>query len=227
MSYQCPACQRILYNRRLAQCEHCGADLPASLLFSAAEIAALDQKLAESEARRKQRELEQEEEEKAKMPVWPETVSRRSYATHRNPSAFGGIAAVMVLGVGSLIVAFNMPPEMHGQAVAMRDTGALALGVGIFAMGIVMSSSSAGKCLVTAIGTIIVSGILAWQAAGNESTGQAVYRNGWGRGTKYELVTREASPVKFRQATNFMWGVSGLFLGASIISFVLYRKIDD
>jgi hypothetical protein len=226
MSYHCPTCQRIIYNRRLAQCEFCGADIPASLRFSAAEIATLDRKLAESAERRKQRELEQEEGLETKMQAWPATPAKAD-VPNRSPSAFGGIAAVMVLGVGSLIVAFNLPPEMHDRAVSMVHAGVFTLAVGVFAMGIILSPTQAGKCLVIAIGAIICSGILAYYAASNEWTGRAVYHEGWGRGARSEPVTRDASPVKFRQATNFLWGVGGLCLGVSIIVFTLYRKVDD
>jgi hypothetical protein len=224
MSYHCPTCQRIIFNRRLAQCEFCGADIPNSLRFSAAEIAALDRKMAESAQRQKQRELEQEEENETKMQVWPPT---KVDAPNRSPSAFGGIAAVMVLGVGSLIVAFSLPPEMHDRAVSMMYAGAIALGLGTFAMGIALSPTQAGKYLVTAIGAMICSGILAYHAALNEWTGNAVYHVGWGRGAISEPVTRDASPVKFSQATNFLWGVSGFVLGVCIISFTLYRKADE
>jgi hypothetical protein len=74
---------------------------------------------------------------------------------------------------------------------------------------------------------MICSGILAYHAASNEWTGQAVYHEGWGRGAISEPVTRDASPVKFRQATNFLWGVGGLFLGVSVISFTFYRKANE
>jgi uncharacterized Zn finger protein (UPF0148 family) len=63
MSYHCPNCQRMIFNRRLVRCGFCGADMPASLRFTAEEIAIRDRKMAESEARRKRREIEQEEEE--------------------------------------------------------------------------------------------------------------------------------------------------------------------
>jgi hypothetical protein len=63
MSYHCPACQRMIFNRRLLRCDFCGAEIPESLRFTAEEIARLDRNMAESEERRKRREAEQEEEE--------------------------------------------------------------------------------------------------------------------------------------------------------------------
>ena len=226
MSYHCPTCQRIIYNRRLAQCEFCGAEIPVDLRFSAAEVAALDRKLAESGERRKQRELEQKEEHETKMRAWPPTPAKVD-APNRSPSAFGGIAAVMVFGLGSLIVAFNLPPEMHDRAASMMHTGVFALALGAFVTGIALTPTQAGKCLVIAIEAMICSGILAYHAASNECTGHAVYHEGWARGARSEPVTRDASPVKFRQATNFLWGVGGLCLGVSIISFTFYRKAAD
>jgi len=57
MGYRCPACQRVLYNRRLTHCGFCGADIPQHLRFTPEEITALRRELAELEQRRKQREL--------------------------------------------------------------------------------------------------------------------------------------------------------------------------
>jgi hypothetical protein len=227
MSYHCPTCQRIIFNRRSAQCEFCGAYIPASVLFSAAEIAALDRKLAESEERRKQREAEEEKEQEMKMPIWPATPAKRD-TTNRSPSAYGGRAAVMVLGMGRLIMVFSLPPELHDRAAAVMHVGVFVLGLGAFVMGITLSPTQAGKCLIAAIGTVICSGILAWHAASNEWTGQAIYQDGLGRrGARSEPVTRDASPVKFRQATNLLWGASGFCLGVSIIGFTFYRKVDE
>ncbi len=53
MSYQCPKCQGVVYNRRNRLCGFCGAELPAELLFTQAEIEALDKQAAEAEERRR------------------------------------------------------------------------------------------------------------------------------------------------------------------------------
>ena len=68
MSYYCPSCQRVLYNRRLTHCGFCGAEIPGSLRFTPEEIAALDRKMAELEEQRRQREraAAEAEEEKAR-----------------------------------------------------------------------------------------------------------------------------------------------------------------
>ena len=71
----------------------------------------------------------------------------------------------MVLGVGCLIVAFNLPPDMHDRAVAMMHTGVFALALGMFVMGLALSPTLAGKCLVIAIGAIMCGGILAYHVA--------------------------------------------------------------
>jgi len=65
MSYHCPSCQRVLYNRRLSQCGFCGEDIPENLRFTPEEIAALDRETAELEEQRKQREREAEEARRA------------------------------------------------------------------------------------------------------------------------------------------------------------------
>ena len=66
MTHHCPSCQRKLYSRRLKHCGFCDAEIPESLRFTSEEIAALDQKMAELEARRKQRERVAAEEEAAR-----------------------------------------------------------------------------------------------------------------------------------------------------------------
>jgi len=72
---------------------------------------------------------------------------------------------------------------------------------------------------------------MGYHAASNEISGTAIWRksSGWkGMGrTPAEFVTREGSPAKFHQATNFMWGVSGLCLIVAATAFTLYRKLDD
>ena len=71
MSYHCPTCQRMIFNRRLERCEFCGAVIPAELRLSAEEVARLDREMAELAARRKKRDLEQEEERKKAMQKRP------------------------------------------------------------------------------------------------------------------------------------------------------------
>jgi hypothetical protein len=63
MSYFCPTCDRILYNRRLANCGFCNAPIPEELRFTAAEIAALDRRTAEIEKASREREQAREAEE--------------------------------------------------------------------------------------------------------------------------------------------------------------------
>ena len=66
MSYRCPTCQRVLYNRRLAHCGYCGAQIPENLRFTTEEIAALDREIAELAEQRKVRQRAAEEAEQAK-----------------------------------------------------------------------------------------------------------------------------------------------------------------
>jgi hypothetical protein len=53
--YRCPACGFRIFNRRFPKCESCGAALPADLLFTKEQIAALDAEYARSERERKAR----------------------------------------------------------------------------------------------------------------------------------------------------------------------------
>ena len=71
MSYHCPACQRMIFNRRLERYEFCGAAIPAELRFSAAEIMELDTEMAQMAERRKKRDREQEEERKKEIQNRP------------------------------------------------------------------------------------------------------------------------------------------------------------
>ena len=64
MSYRCPSCQRIIFNRRLKNCDFCAAEIPDSLRFTPEEIAALDREMAELASRRKQRDQEADKAEK-------------------------------------------------------------------------------------------------------------------------------------------------------------------
>ena len=66
MSYNCPSCQRPLYNRRLTHCGFCGAQIPDNLRFTKDEIESLDRRMAELEEQRRQRELAAAEEEAAR-----------------------------------------------------------------------------------------------------------------------------------------------------------------
>lgn len=60
MKHDCPNCQRVLYNRRLKHCGFCGASIPEELRFSPDEAAALERKMADLEASRRQRQLAEE-----------------------------------------------------------------------------------------------------------------------------------------------------------------------
>lgn len=58
----CPRCQRLLYSRQHQHCGFCGQKLPAELLLSEAELAALKaEQLAIAERRARDREKEEEE----------------------------------------------------------------------------------------------------------------------------------------------------------------------
>jgi hypothetical protein len=142
--------------------------------------------------------------------------------------AYGGIAAVLVLGVGLLTVGLSLPPERHEQAAAMKWTGAVALVLGLVLMAVNLSQTPARKALYAAMGAMIYTGFFAYNAAANELTGTATYHRYFlAKGDKAEAVTRDTSPVKFRKATNFLWGGSGVCLGIAVISLALNRKLEE
>ena len=57
-----------------------------------------------------------------------------------------------------------------------------------------------------------------------EITGKGFYTP---RHYKGEVVTREGSPLKFRQATNRVWTWSTVCLVVATINFTFYRKLNE
>jgi hypothetical protein len=131
-----------------------------------------------------------------------------------SPSRYGGIAAVLVFGIGLL-------------AVGKTWAGVGVLVFGAIAMAIAFSPSASGKALFAAIGGLVLSGVFGYQAASNEISGTAIYHQGFRRGSRSEHVTREASPAKFREATNFLWAGSIICVLGGAITFRFSRKLDD
>src|ERR1039458_3480292 len=120
-----------------------------------------------------------------------------------SPSAYGGIAAVLVLGLGLLIVGLSLPPERHEQAVAMRWTGAVALVLGLVVMAVALSQTPARKALFVAVGAMIYTGFFAYNAASNEITGTATYHlHVLAKGDKAEADTTDTSPVRSEEHTS-------------------------
>ena len=130
----------------------------------------------------------------------------------QSPSKFGGIAAVFVFAVGLLLV---------GKIA----TGIAVLGFGALSMALALSGDASTRFLIIAIGAIICSSVLAYHAASNEITGQAVYYRGWRSGQ--EPVTREECPAKFREATNLKWALSIFCAGIGTITFMFRRRLED
>ena len=89
-----------------------------------------------------------------------------------------------------------------------------------------------GACLLVTIIATIFGGIVGYLAASNELSGTAIYQKDPTRPSSSpiplpELVTRQSSPAKFHEATNFLWAVSGFSFLVSVISFAFYRRLDD
>ncbi|MDB6020517.1 MAG: hypothetical protein JWQ04_374 [Pedosphaera sp.] len=143
---------------------------------------------------------------------------------NRGLSAYSGVAAVMVLGVGNLIVGFSLPPAMHERAVSMIHFGFGALGLALFILAIAVSSSMTTKFLIASAAAGLCAGILAYNAMRNELTGTATYHTFWRRHDVAEAVTRAGSPAKFHEATNLLWGAGIICFGAAAATFACYRK---
>jgi len=120
----------------------------------------------------------------------------------------------MVLGVGLI-------------AIGRTWIGiAIILYAGIM-FGISMSPTETGKAFFINLGAIICAGLFAYNASTDEFTGKAVYITWLGRHPTSEAVTRESSPVKFRQATNLLWAGGICAFGVAAISFIYYRRSDE
>jgi hypothetical protein len=68
MAYQCPACSRSILSRRNKLCSFCGAQLPAELLFTPAEVEAIEAAERQRALARKLR--EEERQEAAMRALW-------------------------------------------------------------------------------------------------------------------------------------------------------------
>ena len=62
MSYHCPSCHGVLYDRRRKTCGFCGAELPVALLFTAAELERWRHDEAEADERYRQQKAKEEAE---------------------------------------------------------------------------------------------------------------------------------------------------------------------
>ena len=81
MSYHCPKCKGVIYNRRNKQCGFCGTELPAELLFTEAEIAVLDKgEEAAKELHRQKQAKEDEEEEERRARASSEIIDLNSFS---------------------------------------------------------------------------------------------------------------------------------------------------
>ena len=65
--FRCPACDFAIFNRRLAQCEACKAELPINLRFNAADLARLQVEADRNEKVRKDLAQDAEAEERRKQ----------------------------------------------------------------------------------------------------------------------------------------------------------------
>ena len=72
MSYHCPSCHGVLYDRRRKTCGFCGAELPPELLFTSAELERLRREEAEAEERHRQERAKEEAEAQARAQAGPD-----------------------------------------------------------------------------------------------------------------------------------------------------------
>ena len=112
-------------------------------------------------------------------------------------------------------------------AVGKTGAGVAALALGGFVLAIALASSLSRKLLFASFGALFLGGFLGYEALSNEMAGTAEYSRWLDRRSKTELVTREASPEKFREATNYLWGGSLLGVVVAAAAFRFSRRSED
>jgi hypothetical protein len=88
--------------------------------------------------------------------------------------------------------------------------------------------------LLFAIGGIILSVGFGYLAISGEITGKTFAYDAHanpgasirGRGG-FVSILHDTSQVEFRQANNFLWGMSGFCILAAVVGIVFYRGLDD
>ena len=82
--------------------------------------------------------------------------------------------------------------------------------------------------MLMAVAGAVLGAIAAYNAASNELTGSATYREPSGaRGSRSRIVMRNEAPTEFRHATNNLWALSICCFAFGTIGFLMYRRIDD
>jgi len=89
--------------------------------------------------------------------------------------------------------------------------------------------------LLFAVGGITFGGILGYFAISGEITGKTFAFDAHAgkagmihsRRGAFVSVLRDGSPTEFRQANNFLWGMSGFCIVAAVVGVVFYRGLDD
>jgi hypothetical protein len=97
------------------------------------------------------------------------------------------------------------------------------------AQGLPPSPIDAGRAfLLLAIGAGIIGVLVLYGAVSNELTGTTtIFIPGSSKGLSAKTVTRQESPTQFRHGLNFHWGFCVICFTVTVVSFKLYRKLDD
>jgi hypothetical protein len=91
-------------------------------------------------------------------------------------------------------------------------------------IGYALPRRLSARLVVVTIAAVIYGGVFAYFAAASEISGKAVYYHDvLSRELEAEPVTRESSPVKFREATNSKWVASVVCLGIGTVTFLRRR----
>jgi hypothetical protein len=134
------------------------------------------------------------------------------------PSRYGPIIVAVLFGIvmGALFL-------MTGKILS----GLFIWSLVALVIAHALSPDVSMSLLIATIAAVVYSGAFVYFAASSEITGKAIYYHSYGRVIVGEPVTRESSPVKFREATNYKWAASVVCLGIGTVTFLSHRKSDS
>jgi hypothetical protein len=133
------------------------------------------------------------------------------------PSRYGPIVVAVVFGIaiGALFL-------MTGKMLS----GLFIWSLVAIVVALTLSPDTSTRFLIATITAVIYGGTFAYFAESSEISGKAVYYHSYGRVVVGQPVTREESPAKFREATNYKWASSIVCLGIGTVTFMFRRKSD-
>lgn len=122
----------------------------------------------------------------------------------------GAFILAMVLGIILGVVRL-----MTGHLLS----GLFMLGIVTLLMSLRSTSDRSARLVIMMVAAVIGSGAFGFYAARSEITGKAIYYELRPRRAIGHPVTREESPKRFREATNYKWALSIFCVGVGVGCF--------